>query len=251
MNKFFNENKKLFLIILSISIIIPIIILTSSSIGIIEYETSLTLIGYCGSILGGFLTLYGVWWTIKDQEDKRKKDLAIQYRPFLICKYDSKDPDFAKSFKDDMHSTFQGVCALRISENWRKIYKFTFKIKNIGDGECYISCKEIPFTSSNYDSLTPLMSLLHDSPIKVDQNWHNVIGRKQEIYFYVLIFYNDKDKNKNDNMPSITIPMKYTDQFDFKTYNASLLLSFKTDVKENQIEIDLNSTSLLNKEIDN
>lgn len=103
MNNFFNENKKLFLIILSISIIIPIIILTPSPIGIIEYETGLTLIGYCGSILGGFLTLYGVWWTIKDSDKKaleqkqnfinqqklldaqRRYDIAMQYRPILHC----------------------------------------------------------------------------------------------------------------------------------------------------------------------
>ena len=31
-------------------------------------------------LAGGALTLAGVWWTIKDQEDKRIKDLAIQYK---------------------------------------------------------------------------------------------------------------------------------------------------------------------------
>ena len=40
-------------------------------------------INFFGAITGGFLTLYGVWWTIKDQDEKRKKDLAIQYKPIL------------------------------------------------------------------------------------------------------------------------------------------------------------------------
>lgn len=35
------------------------------------------------ALAGGALTLGGVWWTLKDQEDKRIKDLAIQYKPNL------------------------------------------------------------------------------------------------------------------------------------------------------------------------
>lgn len=94
MTKFFKENKKMLLLFLAIAIIFPIIILLPSPIGIIPYETGLTLIGYGGSILGGFLTLYGVWWTIEDnkkqrEEDQkrhdqeRKEDLANQYKPYV------------------------------------------------------------------------------------------------------------------------------------------------------------------------
>ncbi len=120
MNKFFNENKKIFIIILSISIIIPIILLTSSPIGIIEYETSLTLIGYCGSILGGFLTLYGVWWTIKDQEVKRYEDLALQYKPILRAippVYDDEKIIITKS------------------DNKLLLFNIILYIENIGRGE--------------------------------------------------------------------------------------------------------------------
>ena len=78
---FLKENFKPLLIIFAISIILPIILLTPSNIGIFSKETSYQILSYCGSILGGFLTLYGVWWTIRDQNEKRKMELAIQYSP--------------------------------------------------------------------------------------------------------------------------------------------------------------------------
>ena len=40
-------------------------------------------LGYAGAILGGSMTLIGVWWTIDSQEKKRLEDLAIQYMPIL------------------------------------------------------------------------------------------------------------------------------------------------------------------------
>ena len=94
MAKFFKENKKMLLLFLAIAIIFPIMILFPSPVGIIPYEIGLTIVGYGGSILGGFLTLYGVWWTIEDnkkqrEEDQkrhdqeRKEDLANQYKPYL------------------------------------------------------------------------------------------------------------------------------------------------------------------------
>lgn len=81
--KFLKENWKMLIIALIIVIIFPFIILTPNKYGIIPYETGLIIIGYGGSIFGGFLTLYGVWWTIKDQEKKRREDLAMQYKPIL------------------------------------------------------------------------------------------------------------------------------------------------------------------------
>lgn len=52
-------------------------------------------INFFGAITGGFLTLYGVWWTIKEQnknlinqhgqlDKQRREDLIIQYKPILV-----------------------------------------------------------------------------------------------------------------------------------------------------------------------
>ncbi|MFR7592465.1 MAG: hypothetical protein ACLUVC_13575 [Longibaculum sp.] len=98
MKDFIIENKQLLISFVIISIMLPIIILLPSPIGFITYETGLTIIGYCGSILGGFLTLYGVWWTIKEQKKdlmfqqknidiQRQNDLAIQYKPIFSLEF--------------------------------------------------------------------------------------------------------------------------------------------------------------------
>ena len=153
MNKFFNENKKLFLIILSISIVIPIIILTPSPIGIIEYETGLTLIGYCGSILGGFLTLYGVWWTIKEQnknlikqqeklDRQRREDLAIQYKPYLVLE---KPVTFTNEEINNSYLHYNNIFDLNE----------TLDLKNIGRGEAIISSIYV----SNLEDKTNLIDI--------------------------------------------------------------------------------------------
>ena len=57
-------------------------------------------IGYYGSILGGALTLGGVWWTIKDQEMQRIKNLSIQYRPLLKeSYYEKKELNIGENYR--------------------------------------------------------------------------------------------------------------------------------------------------------
>lgn len=75
-------NKKSILIIFSaaiaiviLSIILYLIIITKSPIGIIKEADSGAWLGFYGSIIGGAMTLIGVWWTIKQQEERRKDDL--------------------------------------------------------------------------------------------------------------------------------------------------------------------------------
>lgn len=95
MFKFFSWMSKnrvpLIIIILAIAIfILPFIILSKSCIGIINPEDSQTVLGYFGSVIGGALTLFGVWWTINDQDKKRKKELSIEFMPYLIIDFDQQ-----------------------------------------------------------------------------------------------------------------------------------------------------------------
>lgn len=49
------------------------------------------------ALAGGALTLVGVWWTIKDNENKRREDLATQYRPIInISNFTDKIPNYKK-----------------------------------------------------------------------------------------------------------------------------------------------------------
>ena len=74
-------------------IVIPILPFIQSSIGIFSKEDATLFLTYYGTIIsgltGGSLTVGGVWWTIKKQEEQREEDLANQYRPVLsnITKY--------------------------------------------------------------------------------------------------------------------------------------------------------------------
>lgn len=81
--KFLKENWKMLIIVIIVATLFPIIILTPSRCGTIPHDTGLTIVGYGGSILGGFLTLYGVWWTINDNSKKYYESQRISYFPIL------------------------------------------------------------------------------------------------------------------------------------------------------------------------
>lgn len=83
MKKFLNANKKAIVCLAIFIILFPILIICLCQLGIIPRDIGLGLIGYGGAITGGFLTLYGVWWTIEDSNKNKKKELALQYCPIL------------------------------------------------------------------------------------------------------------------------------------------------------------------------
>lgn len=86
-------------------------------------------IGYYGSITGGALTLGGVWWTIKDNNSQRHKDLAIQYKPVFDLNHITLEKDTTDS-----------------------MLKLEFNIQNVGRGEAYnfkIECNKDLFNSED------------------------------------------------------------------------------------------------------
>lgn len=42
-------------------------------------------LGYAGAIIGGSMTLIGVWWTIDNQEKQKREELELTYQPILSC----------------------------------------------------------------------------------------------------------------------------------------------------------------------
>ena len=88
-NEIFKENWKMLVIVLIVAVLFPIIILTPSKYGSISYDTGLEIVGYGGSILGGFLTLYGVWWTIKRQDKEQRENMYLRVRPIIITEKNS------------------------------------------------------------------------------------------------------------------------------------------------------------------
>lgn len=98
-------------------------------IGFINQENKETWINFFGSIIGGGLTLFGVWWTINNQEKQRKKDLAIQYKPL----FELNNIKLKNDSRNDM-------------------LRLLFNIQNIGRGEAYkfkIECNKDLFNSED------------------------------------------------------------------------------------------------------
>lgn len=132
MKKFVKDNKNLLLVIIVVVIGLPIIILTPSPVGFIPRDIGIAIVGYCGSIIGGFLTLYGVWWTIDDNQKARSKELELQYCPVL-------NADFVRREKD--HSNHLGTeIILLFKHEWFNDADLYFaeqliELSNVGRGE--------------------------------------------------------------------------------------------------------------------
>lgn len=78
------ENHKTLVAILILAL--PVLILTPSKIGIFQKEDAQTIVSYLGAIIGGSLTLVGVWWTINEQKMSKTEELSLQYKPILSIK---------------------------------------------------------------------------------------------------------------------------------------------------------------------
>lgn len=79
MKEILKQFKWLILFCLVSPFIVYIILITPSPIGIVAREDVGALLGYYGAILGGFMTLAGVWWTIYDH----KNEVALLNEPVL------------------------------------------------------------------------------------------------------------------------------------------------------------------------
>ena len=127
------EILRLILIIFSIIILLALFILVFSWVC---YNLPIDFPGTVGdwisglsALTGGALTLGGVWWTIRDNENKRREDLAIQYKPLFELQNITLE-------KDSTEPTL----------------KLAFDIQNIGRGEAQdfkIECNKDLFNSED------------------------------------------------------------------------------------------------------
>ena len=253
MTKFFKENKKMLLLFLTIAIIFPIIILLPSPIGIIPYETGLTIIGYGGSILGGFLTLYGVWWTIEDNNKQREKnqrqheierreEFTIQYKPILFL----KEVD-AKLYDINGYITLYTQNDKKFDEYELLTY---FTIINLGRGEAlikgydYVICDTI---SEENSLIFPKTEIERDYikmiPINNSLNWE--LG----ICFNQAELTNLIKKTEDEMVCYFTFNIIYADILDNQEYNLNITFVFETYLEENKIIFEIKECNQIIKNI--
>lgn len=105
--------------IISLLFIIPVvthnIVSFMCSNGYLKPGSENQWIGFYGAVIGGALTLLGVWWTIRDQNQKRKKDFMILNKPIIII----SKIEFIGNANDIINN----------------LLEFKFDIKNIGNSE--------------------------------------------------------------------------------------------------------------------
>lgn len=74
------------LVLIVIPLALYLILTTPSRVGIVDRADVGAWIGYYGAVLGGAITLIGVWLTIKNQEKESRQEKSIQFKPILNLK---------------------------------------------------------------------------------------------------------------------------------------------------------------------
>lgn len=206
-----------------------IIFICATIIFILSLINNQKIVAPASSIIGGGLTLIGVWWTINDQNRKRKEDeeksynkkkedLAIQYRPFLLnfkdYTYYRKDiKTFAPLYyKNRENSEIDILTESKVS--------LRFCTKNIGRGEAII----------NKIKITPIKIDFAD--IKIDFSYNEIIMKDMNLVLKIdIIIWELDDIAIGYNAYSIDI--SYTDLYKQQDYkNNSILYIGVADKQE-------------------
>ncbi|MBR4060028.1 MAG: hypothetical protein IKK03_09345 [Lachnospiraceae bacterium] len=203
---------------------------TPSPFGFILPEHQDTWINFYGALLGGTLTLLGVWWTIyyteetrkedqkkheneiKDEFDRRnketKRNLSAQYKPILTIAFNVDHIPDAKygmsKYEDFVIQNNIGLVDIKKCDPNEKRLVVSLSVLNIGRGEA----KDLIIYSS---VMTP-----------EGECWETIDGKYQEIYvsnginifFYKVLDEKTWEKYKNCKLEKpfiITIKIDYKD----------------------------------------
>lgn len=206
----------IFIIIFIVPQIIHFLVYTPSPFGFIKPGEESQWIGFFGSIIGGLLTLAGVWWTIMDQDKKRKEDLTVQYKPIII---------FKRSCKPELYA--ENIIHYKNSKNI--ILDFNIYIFNLGRGECYdynISIKQI-----SIDESEPLLKLsLQSSCNNKGDDDKSVLVNEGYLEYNAKFSASNFDINNDKIVPIyLKIKCQYHDVFNLKKYESSALIKLNSN----------------------
>lgn len=186
-----------------------LLVTTSSPIGFITPDNQETWIGFFGSIIGGGATLFGVWWTIKKQEEQRENDLAIQYKPIIDIVRDTSHDDYFNKFY--------------VREELNEFY-FPIIITNIGRGEAlnitiktyfskntqYKTRKNFLYKEKNFQNfiIVPIKYLQQTSYTQDDGN----VSECYKLNYFITVEYSDAFNNKYSD--TFQIKFEISKEFD-------------------------------------
>lgn len=200
------------------------------------------------ALAGGALTLGGVWWTIKNQEDKRREDLSIPFKPIITLTI----PEIGDTYRNNPYRDFN-----RNYEEEKTVLPICFKLKNSGSGKAFnLSYSEAYIKFSNTLPIETQLDVSGPTIGSLD------INQEMEIRFKFI----NIDRIPFDNTEfTIVFSINYTDiygyrnktNFEYKTnifFNESgftycegygeLLSTVKFNSKDKVKEIPLKGGSL-------
>lgn len=229
------------LFILIIPLIINILFKKDLGIEMLRSEwTAGEALSFYGAVLGGLITLGGVWLTIKSERKKQKIENTITYKPIIEFENFNKPIEKGKIAKG-IFVTF----GISVNEDSKEDYNYFFKqqqeetrtirliFKNKGRGETFNLTFDGMEINSNWDQdnsqLQCDVSGLYIGEILKDNEF------AIDINFPDYIFLPKKNFKDKDFIISCTIKISYSDMFDMKRYQLITYFNMHIE-KANGIE---------------
>lgn len=188
------------------------------------------LISYAGAIIGGGLTLIGVVMTLLVQEQNRKEDLSIQYKPIIMITDENSTSSQLNSIKLFNHK--QNYADLFFVSEKEDTNLFQIQIKNIGRGnvnDLYISDLQITADRIIKDSIIIMNYNDELKTISINESLQVILDLPTSI---------DLQENYEiKNNIHISCMLNFKDEFGINNYQNELILDiefFKGDPKNIQ-----------------
>lgn len=180
-----------------------------------------------GALGGGAMTLLGVWYTIRKQneiqennnkrhEQERKEELAIQYRPFI-----SNVKVFAGAHEKPLNSiSFLKDTSQKNNskDEFNDSFEFHIELENIGRGLlCNLTFKDVQLSKND---------ILNG--IQFTETFIGTISPNDPKYINLLFSESLIDSNlyKPGDETEIILNFTATDEFDYKQYCLKIILIF-------------------------
>jgi hypothetical protein len=239
--------KKLFFLIVSIIVLSTAgIILILVHYSYLSSETGLGVLGYCGSIIGGFLTLLGVWWTINERKQERKSDIALQYRPILSYDFTTLDK-IKHSLCGEINLIFKNERFNNADFEW---IKEVVMFENIGRGEMVQAQFEmLPVTVTFFNSIKEDVLTDETSADILGKEYIHFVPINGKIYFQIGIPRLYKEfKERYDNRLlmalNISVKIRYTDFYNINEYTSIFNFNLGIDLIKGIYKCDIFNSSL-------
>lgn len=227
------------IVFLLIVLVFPCVILLKSPLGIIPEDIGLAVVSYGGSIMGGFLTLYGVWWTIDANRVQQKEERELEYRPLLkfdVCEWQHRFQQIGEitylfnneSFLDHQPEYMDKMIVL----------------ENVGRGEIVeLHCRicEVEIVSSCIGSLKKVTSHF------LGEEYINTIPVNGQIYILLGIPYLKRMCEDMRIILRTDMEIKYKGAFSEKEYVQRLRFHLRIGIVDGDYEMSLFNMSLMSE----